>query len=150
MTTESLVDLVTYEVRDGVALITLNRPDRLNALLAEMGPRYAALLQQADADPDVKAIVVTGAGRGFCAGADLGSLGSGLDALNEFLDGQNVDTLPTAALRIGTPVATAINGPSAGIGFVLAIAADVRFASSAATFSSTFARLGLIAEYGSA
>jgi enoyl-CoA hydratase/carnithine racemase len=149
MTTGSLVDNVLYEVRDGVALITLNRPDRLNALLPDMGPRYAALLQQADADPEVRAIVVTGAGRGFCSGADLGTLGSGPEALNEFLDGQNVDTLPTAALRIGTPVATAINGPSAGIGFVLAIAADARFASPSATFSSTFARLGLIAEYGS-
>lgn len=150
MTTDSIVDTVLFDVRDGVALITLNRPDRLNALLPGMSDRYAELLQAADADPDIRAIVVTGAGRGFCSGADLASLASGPEAVNAYLDGQNVDTLPTAALRIGTPVATAVNGPAAGIGFVLAIAADARFASPTATFSSTFARLGLIAEYGSA
>jgi enoyl-CoA hydratase/carnithine racemase len=131
-------------------VITLNRPDRLNALLPGMGDTYAALLRQADADPAVRAIVVTGAGRGFCSGADLSVLAEGRDALNGYLDGQDLDTLPTVALRIGTPVATAINGPCAGIGFVLAICADVRFAAPTATLSTSFSRLGLIAEYGSA
>ncbi len=141
-------DTVTYQVDGGVALITLNRPDRLNALIPGMGERYADLLRQADADPAVRAIVVTGAGRGFCAGADLGVLAEGGDSLNRYLDGQSVDSLPTVALRLGTPVATAINGPCAGIGFVLAIAADARFAGPAATLSTSFARLGLVAEYG--
>ncbi len=150
MTTSDPGDTVLYEVRDRVALITLNRPDRLNALVPGMGDSYAALLARADADPDVRAIVVTGAGRGFCSGADLSVLAEGPEALNGYLDGQHIDTLPTAALRIGTPVATAINGPCAGIGFVLAISADARFAQPTATLSTSFSRLGLIAEYGSA
>lgn len=145
-----LSELVQYEVRGRVALITLNRPDRLNALVPGMGEVYADLLRRADEDPDVRAIVVTGAGRGFCSGADLGILVEGPDALNGYLDGQGIDTLPTAALRIGTPVATAINGPCAGIGFVLAICADARFAQSTASLSTSFSRLGLIAEYGAA
>ncbi len=143
-------ELVRYEVTDGVALITLNRPERLNALIPGMGDIYAGLLHRADADPQVRAIVVTGAGRGFCSGADLGILAEGREALDGYLDGQSVETLPTAALRIGTPVVTAINGPCAGIGFVLAIAADMRFAAPSATMSTSFSRLGLIAEYGSA
>jgi enoyl-CoA hydratase/carnithine racemase len=149
MTRIDLTDTVQYEVRGAVALITLNRPDRLNALVPGMGEIYSGLLRRADADPAVRAIVVTGAGRGFCSGADLSVLAEGPEALNGYLDGQGVDTLPTAALRIGTPVATAINGPCAGIGFVLAICADARFAQPSATLSTSFSRLGLIAEYGS-
>jgi enoyl-CoA hydratase/carnithine racemase len=140
---------ILYEVRGRVAVITLNRPDRLNALLPGMGERYARMLVQADEDPDVGAIVVTGAGRGFCSGADLGVLAEGADALNGYLDGQSLETLPPVALTIGTPVVTAINGPCAGIGFVLAISADMRFAAPTATLSTSFSRLGLIAEYAS-
>lgn len=143
-------ELIRYEVADRIAVITLNRPDRLNAILPGMGEEYARLLQRADADPQVRAIVVTGAGRGFCSGADLTVLAEGREALDGYLDGQDVDTLPSVALRIGTPVATAINGPCAGIGFVLAICADVRFAAPTATLSTSFSRLGLIAEYGAA
>ena len=113
-----------------------------------MGELYADLLRRADADPQVRAIVVTGAGRGFCSGADLGILAEGPSALDGYLDGQDVSTLPTTALRIGTPVAVAVNGPCAGIGFVLALCADARFAAPSATFSASFSRLGLIAEYG--
>lgn len=150
MTTTASTDTVLYEATDGIALITLNRPDKLNALLPDMVPRYADLLREADADPEVRVIVVTGAGRGFCSGADLATLAAGREAVNAYVDGQSIDTSPAVALTIGTPVATAINGPCAGLGFVLAISADARFASRTATFSSTFSRLGLIAEYGSA
>lgn len=133
---------------DGIATITLNRPDHLNALLPGMGELYADSLRAADADPDVRAIVVTGAGRGFCAGADLSLLAQGPDALQRYLDDQSVATLPTVALTLRTPVITAINGPCAGIGFVLAMAADRRIASRSARFTTSFARLGLVAEYG--
>jgi enoyl-CoA hydratase/carnithine racemase len=146
--TSDASELVRYEVDDAIAIITLNRPDRLNAMIPGMGEVYAGLLHRADADPTVRAIVVTGAGRGFCSGADLGILAEGPDALDGYLDGQDVDTLPSAALRIGTPVVTAINGPCAGIGFVLALCADARFAHPNATLSTSFSRLGLIAEYG--
>ena len=131
-----------------VAIITLHRPDRLNALTPEMGPLYAATLQELDADPSVRAIVVTGAGRGFCSGADLSSLAGSTDDLLSYVRGQTVQTLPLVALTLATPVATAINGPCAGIGFVLAMSADARFVASDATLSTTFARLGLVAEYG--
>lgn len=141
---------IDYRVADGIALIVLNRPDRLNALLPGMGDAYAALLRRADEAPDVRVIVVTGAGRGFCSGADLSVLAQGADALDGYSDGQDIDTLPTLALRISTPVVTAINGPCAGIGFVLALCADRRIASRTASFGSVFSRLGLIAEYGSA
>jgi enoyl-CoA hydratase/carnithine racemase len=143
-------ELIRYDVVDRVAVITLNRPDRLNAILPGMGDEYARLLLRADADPDVRAIVVTGAGRGFCSGADLTVLAEGREALDGYLDGQDAWTVPSVALLIGTPVATAINGPCAGIGFVLAISADVRFAAPTATLSTSFSRLGLIAEYGAA
>ena len=131
-----------------VAIITLNRPDRLNALTPEMGPLYATTLQELDADPSVRAIVVTGAGRGFCSGADLSSLAGSTDDLLAYVRGQAIESLPLVALTLATPVATAINGPCTGIGFVLAISADARFVSSDATLSTTFARLGLVAEYG--
>lgn len=139
---------IRYDVDGPIAMITLNRPDKLNAIVPGMGEEYAAALLRADADPAVRAIVVTGAGRGFCAGADLGVLSESREALDRYIDGQDVDTLPTIALRLRTPVATAINGPCAGIGFVLAISADARFAHPDATMSTTFSQLGLVAEYG--
>lgn len=141
-------DHVTYRLDDSVAIITLNRPDRLNAILPEMLIAYGRCLRRADQDPQVRAIVVTGAGRGFCAGADLGILAQGPAALTGYLAGQDLDSLPTAALHLSKPVVAAINGPSAGLGFVLAISADVRFAAPTATMSTAFSRLGLVAEYG--
>lgn len=145
---DASAETIQYRAADGIAVITLNRPERLNALLPGMGERYAGLLRAADADPAVRAIVVTGAGRGFCSGADLSVLAEGAEALTGYASAR--EELPTAALTLGTPVVTAINGPCAGIGFVLAICADVRFASPTAVMSTSFSRLGLIAEYGSA
>jgi enoyl-CoA hydratase/carnithine racemase len=145
---QELESTVVLSVQDGIATIKLNRPDQLNALLPGMGELYADTLRAADADPLVRAIVVTGAGRGFCAGADLSLLAQGQQALQGFLAEQSPHTLPTVALTLRTPVITAINGPCAGIGFVLAVAADRRIASRSARFTTAFARLGLVAEYG--
>lgn len=131
-----------------VAIVTLNRPDRLNAIVPGMLEAYADALGMLDADPDVRAIVVTGAGRGFCSGADLAVLAEGPQALRGYLDGLGPERLPTSALALRTPVVTAVNGPCAGIGVVLALAADVRIASHSATFTTAFSRLGLVAEYG--
>lgn len=141
-------DHVLVDRRGFVAMVTLNRPDRLNALTPDMGPRYARTLIELDEDPSVRAIVVTGAGRGFCSGADLSTLGGSVEDLQAYVHGQGLDRLPLVALTLGTPVATAINGPCAGIGFVLAISSDARFVHPEATLSTTFARLGLVAEYG--
>lgn len=139
---------IVVEFDNGIACVRLNRPDSLNALTPEMGPQYAQILATLDGDPRVRGILVTGAGRGFCSGADLGALMESHGTLHEYVAGQSMQTLPALALSLGTPVATAINGPCAGIGFVLAISADARFVSPGATMSTTFARLGLVAEYG--
>lgn len=139
---------ITVEYHPPIATIRFNRPDRLNALLPGAVRRYAEVLRAADEDPSIRAIVVTGAGRGFCAGADLAILNAGTAALERFMDEQRSSDVPTTALTIGTPVITAINGPAVGLGFVIALAADFRIAAPGATFSSVFSRLGLVAEYG--
>ena len=138
---------VLVEKRDGITIITLHRPERLNAFTPEMGRAYVAALKQADADPDVRVAVVTGAGRGFCSGADLELLAQGPAALEEFLAEQAAGTLPTAAIDVSIPVVMAVNGPAAGLGFVVALSGDLTIASPQATFISAFSRLGLVAEY---
>lgn len=148
MSPSPATQFVTYSVDAHIATITFNRPDRLNALLPDMIHTYSELLDFADADPQVRAIVVTGAGRGFCSGADLSILGVDPELVQGFLQGQSHKTVPGKYLHLSTPVITAINGPAAGLGFVIAMSADFRFAKYDATLSSTFSRLGLIAEYG--
>jgi enoyl-CoA hydratase/carnithine racemase len=139
---------VLVEVRDRVALITLNRPERLNAINAEMGAAYAAALRAADEDPGVRVAVVTGAGRGFCSGADLTVLAQGPEALESFVEESAWADLPTGALDVSIPVVMAVNGPAAGLGFVIALTGDVCLATPSARFISAFSRLGLVAEYG--
>ena len=138
---------VLVETSDGVAVITLNRPDRLNAFTREMGRDYVAALRRAEADPDVRVAVVTGAGRGFCSGADLSVLAQGPEALEAFIGEQAEGQLPTVALDVSIPVVMAVNGAAAGLGFVVALTGDVCFASPQARFISAFSRLGLVAEY---
>jgi enoyl-CoA hydratase/carnithine racemase len=148
MTVTPATDVVTRDVRDGVAVLTLNRPDRLNAWIPAMQVRYFDLLEEAAADPDVRTIVVTGAGRGFCAGADmeaLQSLGSGEGAAD---DARGDDRPQTFPLTVPKPVIAAINGPAAGLGLVMALMCDIRFAAAGAKLTTAFARRGLIAEHG--
>jgi enoyl-CoA hydratase/carnithine racemase len=142
-------EVVQRQVRDGVALLTLNRPDRLNAWTAEMERVYFGMLEECAQAQEVRVIVVTGAGRGFCAGADMHDL----QALG---DGQ-VDVDVEAALErrpqifplsIGKPIIAAINGACAGIGLVQALMCDVRFAADEAKLTTAFARRGLVAEHG--
>lgn len=140
-------DAVLYEVRDRSALITFNRPERLNAWNSDVHKGYFDSLDRAAADSSVRAIVVTGAGRGFCAGADMDLLqGIGEGTGDE---GGEPDTRDaTYAMSIPKPVIAAVNGACAGLGFVHAIACDVRFAASGAKFTVAFSRRGLIAEHG--
>ncbi len=141
-------EVVQIQIEDGVALLTLNRPDRLNAWTGEMEHEYFALLEQCVSDEHVRAIVVTGAGRGFCAGADMQQL--------QALGDGNVDTDAAARerrpqtfpLSIPKPIIAAINGACAGIGLVQALMCDVRFAADGAKLTTAFARRGLIAEHG--
>lgn len=139
-------DIVLVDYADQIAIITLHRPDKLNAVTRAMADAYAQRMREADADPDVRAILVTGAGRGFCAGADLSVLRGGSEALADFLPA--LEDFPDLALQLRTPVIVAVNGPVAGIGFAYMLGSDIRFAAQGAAISTTFARLGLVAEYG--
>jgi enoyl-CoA hydratase/carnithine racemase len=142
--------VVLLEHRDpGIALITLNRPERLNAWNGELATRYFELLDEAAADPAVKVIVVTGAGRGFCAGADMDTLqGIGASSGSGGAESAAGGRPQYHTTLVPKPVIAAVNGACAGIGMVQALMCDMRFAAAGAKFTTAFARRGLIAEYG--
>jgi len=144
---------ITTEAADGVLTITLNRPERLNAWTAQMGAELRAAFDLADADDDVRAVIVTGAGRGFCAGADLGSGGDTFDARKrEAVAGARRDNGGELTLRIfesRKPVIAAINGPAVGIGATMTLPMDVRLAADDARIGFVFARRGIIPEAAS-
>jgi enoyl-CoA hydratase/carnithine racemase len=137
---------ILLAVRDGVATVTFNRPDRLNAVTPTMAGAYVDALLQCDDDPAVRVVVVTGAGRAFCAGADLGELSQGADYLDEHFGSPSV--APDTALRVRKPVIAAVNGPVAGLGFAYLLVCDIRLIDPSATLQTSFAKLGLVAEYG--
>lgn len=157
---------ILYDVKDRVATITLNRPDKLNAWTATMEASVRRALADAAKRDDVRAIVITGAGRGFCAGADMGLLQSITPAGERPLQRDdaakvNVPTSPYGPsleghyksrfgylFSIGKPIIAAINGPCAGIGLVFTLFCDMRYASHEARFTTAFAQRGLIAEHG--
>ena len=154
-----------YEVSEGIATVTLHRPDKLNAWTMRMEGEYRHAMAEAEKDPDVRVIVVTGSGRGFCAGADMGLL-SGLTQGETLPTADSGEDLPKASpgTRAGVrddyrmlytwppaiekPILAAINGPAAGLGFIHALYCDVRFASDRARFGTAFVRRGLVAEHG--
>ena len=150
---------ILYTVTGRVATVTLNRPDKLNAWTRTMETEVRQAMQEAAGDGAVRVIVVTGAGRGFCAGADMGLLQDVIE--------RRTHPLPDAARSDGDagaradfqrqysyfpaipkPVIAAVNGPAVGLGLVIAMFCDLRFASEEAKFGTAFARRGLIAEYG--
>lgn len=158
-------ELVTFDVSDGVGVIRLNRPETLNALSIEMHDVLNEVFVQAYRSRQAKAVVFTGEGRGFCAGADMGFLSSlvesrgeaypiprpggepvaafaGIDEPNELL------TTYTFPLAMNKPIIAAVNGPAVGVGFILSACCDVRFVSDKAFFDTAFPQLGLVAEYG--
>jgi enoyl-CoA hydratase/carnithine racemase len=147
-------DPVLYEVRDsGVAVLTLNRPERMNGWGGGLATTFYSRLDDAEADPDVRAIVVTGNGRAFCAGADMGNLNTISNATVDAAESTDVSKLvgsrhPHFVATLRKPVIAAINGACAGMGLTLALVCDVRFAADGAKFTTSFARRGLIAEYG--
>ncbi|WP_406317541.1 enoyl-CoA hydratase-related protein [Streptosporangium sp. NBC_01639] len=140
-----MLDLVLSSVDRGVLTLTFNRPDRLNAWTDAMGRRYFDLLAEAEKDPEVRVIVVTGAGRGFCAGADFQTLDAIRDGSYEREPDRRPPTFPTT---IGKPVLAAVNGACAGLGMVHALVCDLVFTADEAKWTTAFARRGLIAEYG--
>ena len=149
---------VIYAVADHVATITLNRPDKLNAWTPTMADEVKAAMRAATDDESVRVIVLTGAGRGFCAGADMNRLSSlSNDGAAARVEAETVfDTNARADFQhrqayfaaVPKPIIAAVNGPCAGLGMVIALYCDMRFGSDTAVFSTAFARRGLIAEHG--
>ena len=152
-------ETILYDIEDGVLTITLNRPDRLNAFNTTMMQEMIAALDAADADDAVRAIIVTGAGRGFCAGADLEKGGETFDYESRAdregaaesaegklapRDGGGLLTLRLYECR--KPVIAAVNGPAVGVGATMQLPMDVRIASENARFGFVFARRGIVPE----
>ena len=158
-----------YDVRDGIATLTLNRPDKLNAWTNVLEREVRHALTEASADTDVRVVVLTGAGRGFCAGADMTMLDTIVDKAEKPEEPKKATTdaafaagpipgglaLPQAFSyryayfpTVPKPIISAINGPAAGLGLVLSLYTDLRFAADTAVFTTAFARRGLIAEHG--
>ena len=154
---------ILYDVDDPVATITLNRPESLNAFTTQMGIELRAAVGEAERDPNVVGIVITGAGRGFCAGADMkmlsgiseGTAGSASPAQSAAdVDagdpswGDDLRGTYTYLLSVPKPIIAAINGPIAGMAVPIALACDLRFMASDAVLTVAFSQRGLVAEWG--
>jgi enoyl-CoA hydratase/carnithine racemase len=154
---------ILYDVSDHIATVTLNRPDKLNAWTPTMEREVRDAMLRAEADEEVRVIILTGAGKGFCAGADMSLLSGIIDkgvtaesrAALHRNDAPRRDDMPGDYQRkhsyyasLKKPVIAAINGPAAGLGFIIPLYCDLRFASENARFGTAFAKRGLIAEYG--
>lgn len=149
-------ELITYERRDAVALLTLNRPDRLNAWTPGMAEEQAHAIAAANADPEVGAIVMTGAGRGFCAGADMeATFKSRIDGVDpgantaEGSGGMPKGVDWVGLLRGSKPLVAAVNGAAVGIGMTMILPFDVILASDRARFGMLFIKVGLVPELAS-
>jgi enoyl-CoA hydratase/carnithine racemase len=160
MVEPSDLEVTRYEVADRVATITLHRPERLNAWTAQMNAEYRSCLRRAAGDPEVRVIVVTGSGRGFCAGAESEDLAGHVErGAYRSWDGDHLD-LPGYGVRpefdaelayhfgVAKPIIAAVNGPAAGIGFALACYCDLRFVAAGAKLTTAHGRLGLPCAFG--
>jgi enoyl-CoA hydratase/carnithine racemase len=141
----SAADTVLLSVDRGVAVVTLNRPERLNAWTFPMSARFFDAIEACDDDPEVRVIVVTGAGRGFCAGMDTGALKEvGTSAPVSDPNRRRADSIT----RVRKPVIAGVNGAAVGVGFAIACACDIRFAATGAKLGALFPQRALPSEDG--
>jgi 2-(1,2-epoxy-1,2-dihydrophenyl)acetyl-CoA isomerase len=143
---------VLYEVADGIATITLNRPDKLNAYTPEMGDEIVAAFARIREDAEVRAVILTGAGRGFCAGVDLERLAAhraSPDSRRALGEEDFLNVLPLELVEYPKPVIAAINGAAIGVGITMALPCDIRLTVPEAKIGFTFARLGILPGLGS-
>jgi len=145
---------ILFEVADGIATVTLNRPEKLNAYTLEMGEEIASAFARLRADADVRVVILTGAGRGFCAGVDLDALrahqaSSSVAGGPRLGEEDFVRVLPLELLEFPKPVIAAINGAAIGVGVTMTLPCDIRIASDTAKLGLTFAKLGLLPGLGS-
>ncbi len=148
-----MTDELLYEVRDQVGILTFNRPERMNTITLSMLRSLSGHLLAADADPGVRAIVLTGAGRAWCAGLDIGAAVSGEGIGGESSSAGNGefdlrDAPPVVLHKIDTPTIAALNGGAAGYGLDLALGCDIRIAASRAKLSAAYTARGLVPESG--
>jgi enoyl-CoA hydratase/carnithine racemase len=145
-----VADSVLYDLADGIATITLNRPDAMNSLTAETKTALRAAVERARDDSAVRAVILTGSGRAFCAGQDLREHAANLEAGRGLGDTVQEHYNPTvlALTRMPKPVIAAVNGVAAGAGFSFALACDFRIASEKASFATAFTRIGLAPDSG--
>jgi enoyl-CoA hydratase/carnithine racemase len=142
------------EIRDRVAVITLNRPDARNALSDHLTPALRRMIKQCGDDPNVGALLITGAGTAFCAGGDVKGMGSNSNKKEMTFEERVADlrtkqrTLTGALVAVRKPTVAALPGPAAGAGMALALACDIRIAAESAIMSTGYARVGLTGDYG--
>ena len=141
-------ELIKYDVDDPIATITLNRPEQLNAITGSMMAEMKHAMAAAESDDRVVGIVLTGAGRGFCAGADMQGLQATSRGERGGGGGNAFEDTFNYLMAVRKPIVAAINGPCAGLGFAIAMLCDIRLASDRAVFTSAFVNRGLIAEHG--
>ncbi len=144
---------VIFDIADHVATITLNRPEKLNAFTSEMLLELDSAIDECDRQDDVRAVILTGAGRGFCSGGDVGGMGAGQDnrphITKQRISGE-IQRFPKRLAHFAKPIIAAVNGPAAGGGMDLALACDFRTASRSARFAETYGKIGLLPGGGGA
>ncbi len=142
-----------FKINDGIATLTMNRPEKLNAFTSEMLTGLISALDECEARKDVRAVILTGSGRGFSSGGDIGGMGSGSDSrphVTKLRIWDEIQAFPKRAARFEKPLIAAVNGVAVGGGMDLALACDIRVAGESARFAETYAKIGLLPGGGGA